>query len=597
MVGTLVELLEKRRRDTPGQIYLHYREAGPEWKTMTWAEYGARIDRFSQALMARDVHYGDKVALLGLGSPGWFVADMSIMTIGAVTVPIYFSSSGEQIAYIVNHAEAKLLIVFGDDYGARIREHLRDMPALECIVFMNGESVPDEPLCLQVDTFLRQAQAVSKQELQARRDTLTRDDVCTYIYTSGTTGPPKAVMLTHKNCYAAVMSADESLRFLYTQATEIHVTSFVTLAHVFERIYSMLSPLVTGAMVHFGDITRALEDMREIRPTILTALPRTWEKMHEVIIAERGRMSRIKQAIFDWALTVGMQFNQAIYEKRTASHSLRLKHFIARTFVIDRILAPLGFDRARHFMTGGAVSSKEIIHFFFALGVWICQVYGQTEAMGIGTIETREKRRFGSVGIPFPGVRVKIAEDGEILLSGDVVSSGYFKEPELTAQTFRGGWLYTGDLGHMDADGYLFITGRKKDIIITSGAKNITPSKIEAALMSSPLVEHAVVAGDGKKYLTALLTVNPEAIQAFAHARGIAIKDYADLLAAPVVLEELERHVKETNAKFARVEQIKKFTILPKPLSIEAGEITSLNKIKRFMVIEKYRKEIEDMYA
>ena len=593
----IFELLTRRIQKSPDQTYLRYRPDGRTWKEMSWREYGRRIDQFSRALIAVGVDAGDKVAIIGTSSPDWFVVDMSIMTIGAVTAPIYFTSSGEQIAYIVNHSDAKLFLVLSDEYVPVFKDNLKDMPSLENIVVFNGNTLHEGTDIMNSKQFLENADAVTNDELQKRRDAVTNDDVCTYIYTSGTTGPPKAVMLMQKNYYAVAKSVSASLRFLFDYVDTIHICCFLTLSHVFERSNALTAPLETGTIVHFGDISNALEDLCEIKPTIVVGLPRTWEKMHEAIMAKRDAMPGLQKKIFDWALKTGMEYNAAIYEKRNIMFTLKARHAIAKKLVIDKILAPLGFDNAKHFMTGGAVSSKEIVDFFFALGVWICQVYGQSEALGIGSIETREKRRFGSVGIPFPGVEVKIADDGEILIRGEVVSAGYFKDPELTAQTFQDGWLYTGDLGYVDEDGYLFITGRKKDIIITSGAKNITPAKIEASLMSSPLIEHAVVAGDGKKYLTALMTLNLEEGINYAGKKGIAVKTYSELFAVDGLQVEIQRHVNDINNKFSRVEQIKKFKILPQPLSADCGELTSLLKIKRYKVLQNYNKEVEQMYT
>jgi long-chain acyl-CoA synthetase len=405
-------------------------------------------------------------------------------------------------------------------------------------------------------------------------------------------------MLTHRNYYSAAVSVYEWEKFLIKTDEQIITPSFLTLAHVFERNTSLLTPLLTGACVYFGDLSRALDDMREIQPTVVVGLPRTWEKAFETIMANRNAMPVKKQKIFDWALRVGRDYNRHLYERKKVPLSLKTAHAIAHKLVIQKILGGLGFFKnAKHIITGGAVSSREIIDFFFSLGLWICQVYGQTEALGMASAETREYMRFGSVGKPFPYTDIKIAADGEIMVKSGMVSPGYYKDPELTKETFKAGWLYSGDLGYIDEDGFLFITGRKKDIIITSGAKNITPAKIEASLMISPLVEHAVVAGDGKNYITALFTLNLEEGIAFARKQGFEIADYQSLLSVPGLRKELEKHVAQINEKYSRVEQVKKFTILPEPLTVEGGELTSLNKIKRFAVIKKYEKEIDTMYS
>ena len=598
MKNTLVELLVKRLDETPDRVYLKYRKEGTQWHEVTWKEYGTRIESFSRALMALGVNRGDKVALIGTSSPDWFVADMSIMTTGAITVPIYFTSSGEQIAYILNHSEAKIFIVLDKEYLSKIENHLKNISLLEQVVVVNGEPPADNPLLIDFPTFIKGGDSLSFEELKTRRASITPDMIATYVYTSGTTGMPKAAMLTHRNYYSAAVSVYEWEKFLIKTDEQIITPSFLTLAHVFERNTSLLTPLLTGACVYFGDLSRALDDMREIQPTVVVGLPRTWEKAFETIMANRSAMPAKKQKIFDWALRVGRDYNRHLYERKKVPLTLKTAHAIAHKLVIQKILDGLGFFKnAKHIMTGGAVSSKEIIDFFFSLGIWICQVYGQTEALGMASVETREYMRFGSVGKPFPYTDIKIAPDGEIMVKSGMVSPGYYKDPELTQETFKDGWLYSGDLGYIDDDGFLFITGRKKDIIITSGAKNITPAKIEASLMSSPLVEHAVVAGDGKNYITALVTLNLEEGIAFARQKGIEVADYQSLLAVHGLREAIEKHVAQINEKYSRVEQIKKFMILPEPLTVEGGELTSLNKIKRFAVIKKYEKEIDAMYS
>lgn len=597
MTFTVAELLERRISESPDRVYLKYHDERAGWNGITWSEYGERIAGFSRALLALGAEKGDRIAIIGTSSPDWFVTDMSIMTIGCITVPIYFTSSSEQITYILDHAEVRYFIILGSEYLPGVQEALKHCRRLEKIITPDDSELPDDTSFMKREEFLRMQRGITPEQLDRVRRNVTPEDVAAFIYTSGTTGPPKAVMLVHRNCCAAAKSAAASMKFLDALADPVNITCFLTLSHVFERSYSLMTPMETGAVVHFADLSRALEEIREIKPTIVVGLPRTWEKIYEAIMGERDRMSLKKQRVFDWALRTGMRFNHTIYEKRRIPFRLKARHWMAKRLVIDKILAPLGFENARHFMTGGAVSSKEIIDFFFSLGVWICQVYGQTESHGMGSIETRDKRRFGSVGIPFPGIEISISGEGEILMRGDVVSPGYYKDPGLTRETFRDGWLYTGDLGYIDEDGYLFITGRRKDIIITSGAKNITPAKIEASLMSIPLVEHAVVVGDGRKYLTALLTLNLDEGIAFARKQGRVADTYRSLLAIQELRNEIERQVNEINATFSRVEQIKKFAILSRPLSIEAGDLTSLNKIKRYAVIEKYAAEIENLYS
>ncbi len=590
-------LLEKRLNDTPDRPYLKYRD-GEGFKTMKWKEYGQKIEEFSKALVGYGIKAGDKISLIGKSSPDWFVIDMSIMTIGATIAPIYTTSSGEQIKYILNHSGARLFFVEEISQYDKIKGMLKDITGLEKIVLINGTVPSGEDILMDFKTFIKVGNDISEEELIKLRNSVTEDMVATYIYTSGTTGNPKAVMLTQKNCYSTAICVDVWWEFMKRETEMIKTCCFLTLAHVFERSASLLAPLMTGSLVHFCELDNAIEELRNVQPTLVVGLPRTWEKIYDMVMANRNAMPEKKKKIFNWATNVGMQYNKYLYEKKRIPLTLKVKHKIAEKLVIKKILDTLGFfNDAKHVMTGGSVSSKEIIDFFFSLGIWICQVYGQSEALGIGSAETRESLRFGSVGKPFPLTEIKIAADGEIMVKSNMVSPGYYKDKELTAETFRDGWLYSGDLGYLDEDGYLFITGRKKDIIITSGAKNISPAKIEASLMSHPLVEHAVLVGEGKKYITALLTLSLEGGIPFGTNKGISVKSYDDLLNVKGIGEEIEKHISEVNDKLSRVEQIKKFKILPIPLSEEDGELTSLKKIKRFAVVERYEKEINEMYS
>ena len=597
MEKIIFTLLEKRLKDTPNRPCLKYRDS-EGWRTINWNEYWQRIEEFSKGLVGYGIKAGDKVSLIGKSSPDWFVCDMSIMTIGATIAPIYVTSSGEQIKYIINHSEARLFIVEDLSQYDKIKGMLKDINGLEKIVLINGTAPQGEDILMDFETFIKMGSGISDEKLTEVRNSVTENMVATYIYTSGTTGNPKAVMLTQKNCHSTAVCVDVWWEFMKRETDMIKTCCFLTLAHVFERSASLLGPLISGSLVHFCELDRAIEELRDVQPTLVVGLPRTWEKIYDMVMANRDVMPNKQKKIFDWATDVGKKYNEYLYEKKRIPLTLKAKHAIAERLVIKKVLDTLGFfNDAKHVMTGGSVSSKEIIDFFFSLGIWICQVYGQSEALGIGSAETREYLRFGSVGKPFPFTEIKIADDGEIMVKSDIVSEGYSKDPELTTETFRDGWLYSGDLGYLDEDGYLFITGRKKDIIITSGAKNISPAKIEASLMSHPLVEHAVLVGEGKKYITALLTLSLEGGIPFGLKDEIKIKSYDDLLTIEGISGEIEKHVSEVNDKFSRVEQVKKFKILPTPLSEEEGELTSLKKIKRFAVVKRYEREIEEMYS
>ncbi len=594
MGETITKLFESRVSKTPQEVALCSKE-DDDWASISWASYGERVDRFARGLIAAGVGKGDKVALIGSNTPEWFIADMAIMTMGAVSVPVYATNSGDQICYILNHSESKVFIVEEVGYFQRIESLLEKVPQLERVVLLSGDAPPGESILIDSDGFAETGKEVSEEDLKQVRDAVTPDSASTFIYTSGTTGPPKAVILTHKNSVAAAKNVHLTTEM---SAKEKISCSYLSLAHVAERCVNLLSPLLDGRTVYFmGGYEKFAEYLTEIRPTMWLGVPRVWEKLYEGVMGNRATMSPRKQRIFDWALRMGGECNWAMYDGTRISPLLKMKHAVARRLVIDKVRAALGLNRTEIFVTGGAPTSKEILDFFMSLGIWLQDVYGQTEGHGTTSFATKDAIHFGSAGKPYPLVEVRIADDGEILVRGDSVSPGYYKDPKLTEETFRDGWLHSGDLGNLDENGFLWITGRKKDIIITSGGKNITPSKIETALMGFPLIEHAVVVGDGKKFLGALLTLSEEEARKTCEDHGSEGKGLEGLIVDPAVTKQVEQHVTEVNAKLSRVEQIKKYTLLPRTFSIESGELTHILKIKRNVVQKTYANEIETMYS
>jgi len=594
MGETITKLFETRVSKTPQEVALCSKESN-NWAPISWASYGEGVDRFAKGLIAAGVGEGDKVALIGSNTPEWFVADMAIMTMGAVSVPVYATNSGEQICYILNHSESKVFIVEEVGYFQQIESLLEKVPGLERVVLLNGDAPEGTSIVIDSDGFEEMGKEVPEEDLKRVRDAVTPDSASTFIYTSGTTGPPKAVVLTHKNSVTAAKNVHLTTEM---RAKEKISCSYLSLAHVAERCVNLLSPLLDGRTVYFmGGYEKFAEYLTEIRPTMWLGVPRVWEKLYEGVMGNRATMSPQKQRIFDWALRRGGECNWAMYDGTRISPLSKIKHAVARRLVIDKVRAALGLNRTEIFVTGGAPTSKEILDFFMSLGIWLQDVYGQTEGHGTTSFATKDAIRFGSAGKPYPLVEVRIADDGEILVRGDSVSPGYYKDPKLTEETFRDGWLHSGDLGTLDEDGFLWITGRKKDIIITSGGKNITPSKIETALMGLPLIEHAVVVGDGKKFLGALLTLSEEEARKICEGRGDEGRSLDDLIADPAVTKRVDQHMTEVNAKLSRVEQIKKYTLLPRTFSIERGELTHILKIKRNVVRDMYAKEIEAMYS
>ena len=592
---TIDQCLARRVAETPKAKALCFKRDG-EWRNWTWAEYGERINRFAKSLMALGIEAGDKVALIGSNTPEWYCTDMAVMTLGAVTVPVYATSSGEQIQYILNHSEAKMYVAESVEYVERIADRLDRIPTLTQMVMLFGEKPPEPDILHSLDEFENAGKTVSDEALQKQRSKIDPDFPATLLYTSGTTGPPKAVILTHMNSCAS----GENVWLAIGNRSGGEQESFCTylpLSHVAERCVNLFTSLFDGHSIHFmrGYQTFA-EDLKEIRPTIWMGVPRVWEKLYEGVMEYRTGLPVKQKKIVDWALKTGSDHNWLVYEKKPIPLGLKLKYRLARKMVINKLLAALGLERVGMTVTGGAPTSKAILDFYVSIGLWLMDVYGQTEGHGTTSIARPNAIRFGSAGLPFPKTKVRIAEDGEILVQGDHVSPGYYKDPELTAETFKDGWLHSGDLGYIDDDGFLWVTGRKKDIIITSGGKNITPSKIESALMGHPLIEHAVVVGDGRKYLTALLTVSFEDGARRMADEGKQIASPNELSRESSILDEVRRHVEQVNSSLSRVEQVKKYKILPGAFSIESGELTHVLKVKRKVVEEKFIREVNKMY-
>lgn len=592
MNDTIYTLLSTRINNTPDSIALCYKNDG-KWKSLSWAEYGKRIDSISKALIALGVKQGDKVALMGSNSIGWYTCDMGIMTVGAVTVPIYSTNSGEQMVYIINHSESRMLIVENIVFYRRIENLLSKVPNLSQVVILDDYSSPGSKLVISMNDFLKTGQNVLDAKVADVRKSVKPDMVSSYIYTSGTTGQQKAVMLTHTNCVTAARNV-----YLTTMSNrEIIQCSYLPLSHVAERVTNLYTPLLSGGIVYLmGGYDKFLEYLKEIRPTLWAGVPRVWEKIYEGIVKYKESLSPRNIRILNWGIAAGGEYNWRKYNKKHVFLYTIIKHAIAKILVIKKILRALGLDRAVYTVTGGAPTSHEILDFFTSIGIWLQDVYGQTEGHGTTSFATKDNVRFGSAGKPYPLTEVRIADDGEILVKGDCVSPGYFKDPKLTKETFKDGWLYSGDLGRIDEEGFLWITGRKKDIIITSGGKNITPTKIESSIMSNPLIEHAVVVGDGRKYLAALLTINKEqAINVINDADGSAT-GIDEMVDHKVIKEMVSRHIDEVNQKFSRVEQIKKFKLMPTTFTIEGGDLTPTQKIRRVNILKKYENDINELY-
>jgi long-chain acyl-CoA synthetase len=566
----------------------YYLKQDGEWRPTSWRTYADEVRAAGKALMALGFAPGDAVALLGFNRPEWVILDLAAMAVGGAAAGIYTTSSAEEVAYVIGHAEARVVLVENQAQLAKVQQVKAELPRLETIVAMKAAGRLDGALAW--DDFLARGAGVSDADFDALLRALEPGGLATLIYTSGTTGPPKGVMLSHDNLvWTATTLADE----LGNSEGETSL-SYLPLSHIAEQMSTIHGPIVAGGAVYFAQsLETVADDLREVQPTIFFGVPRIWEKFHAVVAGKLGQATGFKKRLVDWVRRVGRRRNARLDRGERVGLRLELQHRAADKLVLSKLKPALGLGKARLCVSGAAPISKEILEFFASLDVPVREVYGQSEDTGPTSMNLPGRTRLGTVGRPLAGVEVKIAPDDEILVRGRNVFLGYYKDPAATAECLIDGWMHSGDLGKLDADGYLHITGRKKDIIITAGGKNIAPKNLEAALKNHALVNEAVVIGDRRKYLTALVTLDEEAARAFQAERGGA----GPLDQEPAIQAEVQRAVDQLNATLAQVETIKKFTILPRNLTIDQGELTPTLKVKRKAVHDNFAAQIEAMYA
>ena len=560
------------------------------WGRTSYPQLGADVRAIAKGLIALGVAPGDRVAILSNTRAEWTLADFGAICAGAVVVPVYQTNSPEECEYVLDHCGASAL--FCEDEGqleklAVIRDAL---PGLKHVLRFEGEGSG----AMTLDDLRAAGAEVSDDDLDARVAAIGSGDVATIVYTSGTTGPPKGCMLTHGNLCADVDGIHQRLKI--TPDDDV-LYVFLPLAHVLTRIVQLFAIDAGGELAYWRrDPKKIVEDVQIVKPTYLPSVPRIFEKIHTTATAKAEQAGGAKAKIFHWAVGVGREV--ARREDRGGHPGLILKaqHALADKLVLHKIRDLFG-GRVKLALSGAAPIDTDILEFFHAAGVWVLEGYGMTETCAVQTLNTIEHHRFGTVGKPLPVCDVKIADDGEVLMRGPNIFKGYYNNEEATRETLNAdGWLHSGDLGELDADGYLSITGRKKDLIITSSGKNISPSNIENALKLSRWISQAVVYGDRRPYLTALLTLDPDEAGALAECAGSSSKDLADLANHDGVRAELQKAVDEANKRFARIEQVKKFTILERDLSQEEEELTPTLKVKRNVVYKRYEDEFTKLY-
>ena len=565
----------------------YFVRSGGSWKSTSWADYAGETQRVGRALIALGVQPGDCTSILGFNKPEWVMFDVATMGVGGSPAGIYTTCSPEEVRYVAQHCAAKVVLVESVAQWEKINQERANLPDLQFVVTMKGVPAVADDMVLTWDEFLAKGDDTSDQDYLDRVAAIDPNALATLIYTSGTTGPPKGVMLSHSNL---TWTADTAARIVGL-TSEDTVLSYLPLSHIAEQMFSIHGPITAGTRVNFAEsIDKVPDNLKEVQPTVFFGVPRIWEKFHAGISTKMKGATGIKAKLVKWAMKVGMK--NTIAKMNHESHG-GFSYNWANKLIFSKLKPAVGLGNARICVSGAAPIAKEVLEFFASLDLVVLEVYGQSEDCGPTTFNQPDQFRYGTVGPRIDGVEVKIADDGEICVKGPNVFMGYYKDEDATARTLIDGWLHSGDLGSFDSDGFLSITGRKKDIIITAGGKNIAPKNIEAALKNHELINEAVVIGDRRKYLSALVTLDPDALDRWCEANSVSAAD------APTN-EKMQAHIQEcvdeVNTHFARVEQIKKFTVLKRNLTVEDGELTPTLKVKRNKVNEHFADQIESMY-
>jgi len=591
---TLASMFWNRVERDGGRPAQQSKEAGV-WKTRSWREVGEIVRELATGLLALGRKKEDAVAILSASRAEWVQADFAVFSAGCRTIPIYPSYPPDLIQYIVNDAGVKTLFVEDAAQLAKVLEVQGKMDGLEQIVVIDGYQGEPSSHIMTWDGLRRLGRdniERLKSDLAGRVAEVRPEDIATIVYTSGTTGPPKGVVQTHGNHMATLDSASKMAGI---QDGDTHLL-FLPLAHSFARLESFIG-VHRGLTTAFAEnIDKLRDNLPEVKPHFICSVPRVFEKVYAGVLAKAEAGSPVKRKIFHWAVGVGREVSKLQQARRPVPPGLAFRHRIAHKLVFSKLHEALG-GRLRFAVSGGAPLSKEIAEFFHAAGILILEGYGLTETCPSLTFNRLDNFRFGSVGQAQPGIEIKIAPDGEILGRGANIAKGYFKKPEATAEVFLpDGWFATGDIGRLDGDAFLYITDRKKDLIVTAGGMNIAPQNIENLLKGDPFISQAMVHGDKRPYPVALITLNPEELVKFAKTEGILDTEPASLAKNPKVVDRVNRIVEERNDELQSYAKIKKFSILPADFTVENGLLTPTLKVKRKVITEKYRETLDSLY-
>lgn len=589
---------------TLGQSILSFRQRtaakavmfkkGTDWASKTWPEYYKDIEIFGAGFLSLGIKPKDRIAIMSNTRYEWSVADYAAMGIHGIVVSIYQNNTPADVEYILNNSEARILILESDALLGVWNEIKNKCPQVEKVVLFESRKPLDDDLFLTWDLLEKRGKELLKKNASAFEDlcsSLKNTDTATLLYTSGTTGTPKGVVITHTQVISEV---SEAFPIFEVDDTDLSL-SFLPYAHILGRIEHWGHAYIGFTMAYAESLEKIRGNLEEIRPTFLISVPRIFEKIYSAISTQMDS-SPVKKKLFDWAVGIGREITDLKLTHQTIPLDLLATYEIARRLVLSKVGAAFG-GRLRFAISGGAPLSQEISSFFHAAGVLILEGYGLTETTAAVAVNTPFNYKFGSVGRPIGDVEFKIADDGEILIRSHKVMKEYYKNPEATAEVIKDGWFYTGDIGVILQGGDLKITDRKKDLIKTAGGKYVAPQKLEGLLKLQPLITQALICGDQKKYIVALITLDPVHLQTLAKERGESFSKWTDLVQRPWVQDIVRDHIAETNADLASYESIKRFYTLPVEFTVEGGELTPSLKLKRKVLTQRYQAEIESLYS
>ena len=590
-MNNLIQIFENSVNKNPNGECFRFAEGG-QWRSLNWSQVRVLVQDLAGGLASLGVAKGDRICILSRVRYEWTVSDLATLALGAVVVPIYESNTSEQAQYILNDCKAKVVIVENKAQLQKVLAVRSDLPNLQSVVVIDGATEGQSQVYKFTDV-LGKGRDTGSKVYTTGLESLTPNDLATIVYTSGTTGNPKGAILHHDNLLSAIEGGSTVLEFRSSMVGLL----FLPLAHILGRV-TQFYQLANGFVHAYAEsIEKLVDNIKTQSPHFMVSVPRIFEKIYAKTLQNVENSTPIKKGLFHWALAVGQEWQKAELQGEPKTFGLKFKHRLAHVLVFKKLIDKLG-GRIEFFVSGGAPLSPEVANFFSAFGVKILEGYGLTETTAANAVNRFDLIKAGSVGSPLPGVEMKIAEDGEILIKGRCVFHGYFGNEQATKEAIDAdGWFHSGDIGEFDADGYLKITDRKKDIIITAGGKNVAPQNIENMIKNDPMISQVVIHGDKRKFLSALVTLDRDEIERYAKAHNITFATYDDLVKQQPIYSMIQKRIEDKNGQLARYETIKKFAILPNDFSVESGELTPTLKVKRKVINERYRAIFDSFYG